>query len=91
MPLIVTIAPVLMWFIKLQETAIKADATIEDAVHVLAFVVPCEAVSDEEYMAKLIEIKEYARLRGVHLTFVSAPHGNMQQNATLAPGTALLG
>lgn len=47
-----------------KEDSIKADAGFEDAVHVLAFVVPCEAVSDEEYLGKLLELKEYARVRG---------------------------
>lgn len=51
--------------------AIKADAGIEDAVHVLAFVVPCDAVSDEDYMSKLLELKEYARVRGKRLHFLN--------------------
>eukprot|EP00884_Botryococcus_braunii_P012107 jgi/Botrbrau1/20898/Bobra.0135s0029.1 len=36
---------------------------LKDEVHVLAFVVPCDAVSDDDYIAKLVEIKEYARIR----------------------------
>eukprot|EP00884_Botryococcus_braunii_P005536 jgi/Botrbrau1/14984/Bobra.0018s0084.1 len=42
---------------------IKADADLQDAVHVIVFLVPAEAVSDEEYTSKLLELKEYARTR----------------------------
>lgn len=50
--------------------AIKADAGIEDAVHVVAFVVPCDAVSDDEYMSRLLELKECARVRGMHFDLI---------------------
>eukprot|EP00884_Botryococcus_braunii_P006922 jgi/Botrbrau1/16230/Bobra.0066s0016.1 len=39
------------------------NADIREAVHVMALVVPCDAVSDEEYFSKLLEIKEFARVR----------------------------
>ncbi len=49
----------------LQGSVIKADADMQDAVHVIVFVVPAEAVSDEEYISRLLEMREYARTRGV--------------------------
>lgn len=55
---------VLLQLGRLQGTAIKADADVQDAVHVLVFLVPAEAVSDEDYISKLLELKEYARVRG---------------------------
>lgn len=68
-----------------QETARTPDVSIENAVHVLAFVVPCEAVADEENMRKLSKVKKYARLRGMHVDFQTLSLWKMQANPTIAP------
>ena len=40
--------------------------SVVDAVHCMCLVVPCDAASDESYMARLREMRQFARDRGKH-------------------------
>ena len=42
----------------------NADPSIADAVHCMCLVVPCDAASDDSYMARLREMRQFARDRG---------------------------
>ena len=52
--------------ISLKTEGFNADPSIADAVHCVCFVVPCDAASDESYMARLREMRQFARDRGKH-------------------------
>ena len=41
--------------------------SIADTVHCMCLVVPCDAASDDTYMARLREMRQLARDRGEHL------------------------
>lgn len=50
--------------ISLRTIGFKADPSIEDTVHCMLFVVPCDAASDDSYMARLRHMRQFARDRG---------------------------
>ena len=52
--------------ISLKTPGFKAEPSIADAVHCMLLVVPCDAASDESYMARLREMRQFARDRGKH-------------------------
>lgn len=50
--------------ITLKTDGFNADPSIADAVHCMCLVVPCDAASDDSYMARLREMRQFARDRG---------------------------
>lgn len=50
--------------ISLRTSGFKAKPGVEDAVHCMCLVVPCDAASDESYMARLRDMRQFARDRG---------------------------
>jgi hypothetical protein len=47
-----------------QGLKLSVGGEVDDAVHCLIFVIPCEAVTDEQYLRKVTEVQEHARSRG---------------------------
>ena len=70
--------------ISLKTPGFKAEASIADAVHCMLLVVPCDAASDESYMARLREMRQFARDRGEHDAWqnVNVKHKNMHKLKT---------
>ena len=52
--------------ISLKTEGFNKRPSIADAVHCVCFVVPCDAASDDSYMARLREMRQFARDRGKH-------------------------
>ena len=48
----------------MKTSGFKAEPGIEDAVHCMCLVVPCDAASDDAYMARLRDMRQFARDRG---------------------------
>ena len=56
--------------ISLKTEGFKLAPSIEDTVHCMCLVVPCESATDDSYMQRLNEMREVARGKGKHHLFV---------------------
>jgi hypothetical protein len=45
----------------------NVESDLEEMVHCVVFVIPCDAVTDEEYLKKVKDVQESARSRGKSL------------------------
>jgi hypothetical protein len=59
-----------------QGIRLNVGSELDDMVHCVVFVIPCDAVTDAEYMKKLSEIQEYARGRGKPLPDICSTLSN---------------
>ncbi len=48
----------------MQGLKLNVGGELDEVVHCVIFVIPCDAVTDDEYLKKVAEIQEYARSRG---------------------------
>ncbi|KAL3148230.1 Interferon-induced protein 44-like [Trebouxia sp. C0009 RCD-2024] len=51
--------------ISLRTSGFKAEPGVADAVHCMCLVVPCDAASDDSYMARLRDMRQFARDREI--------------------------
>ena len=51
--------------VSMKTDGFKASPSLHDAVHCMCLVVPCESATDEAYMSRLQEMRQFARDRGV--------------------------
>jgi hypothetical protein len=59
----------------------NVESDLEEMVHCVVFVIPCDAVTDEEYLKKVKDVQESARSRGKSLIIIEAVP--IMQNACL--------
>ena len=63
--------------ISIKTAGYKTAPSIEDQVHCVCMVVPCDAATDESYMERLREMREFARLRSEYFFIVFHPLHDM--------------
>ena len=51
--------------VSMKTDGFKTSPSLQDAVHCMCLVVPCESATDESYMSRLQEMRQFARDRGV--------------------------
>jgi len=62
--------------ISLKTDGFKTSPSLQDSVHCMCLVVPCESATDESYMSRLHEMREFARNRGVN--HLNCAHGTLR-------------
>lgn len=51
--------------VSMKTDGFKTSPRLQDAVHCMCLVVPCESATDESYMSRLQEMRQFARDRGL--------------------------